>query len=123
MAIALADSKRALEKQLSTKLDIVHLVLGLFLISLAFWAAVGKIDLYRTSKIGTLINKQGVLTLQSEVASTIRQSALTLGMKVKKGQLLLQLDDTTAQLTLSKLTDELTANQQQQTLLVEQRQL
>ncbi|NQZ06771.1 MAG: HlyD family efflux transporter periplasmic adaptor subunit [Algicola sp.] len=123
MAIALADSKRALEKQLSTKLDVVHLVLGLFLISLAFWAAVGKIDLYRTSKIGTLINVQGVLTLQSEVASTIRQSALTLGMKVKKGQLLLQLNDTTAQLTLSKLNDELTANQQQQTLLVEQRQL
>ncbi len=123
MAIALADSKRALEKQLSTKFDVVHLVLGLFLFSLAFWAAIGKIDLYRTSVSGTLVNQQGALTLQSEVVSTIKHSALTLGMKVTKGQLLLQLDDTASQLTLSKLNDELTANQQQQTLLKEQRQL
>jgi multidrug resistance efflux pump len=123
MAIAFEDSRRALEQQLSTKLDIVHLVLLIFLATLVIWAVTGKIDLYRTSDSGTLKTKGGAVTLQSQVAATIEQSTLTLGMQVKKGQVLLQLDDTEAQLTLSKLVNELNSNRLQQKHLGEERRL
>ena len=123
MAIAFEDSRRALEQQLSTKLDIVHVIQVIFLSTLALWAFTGKIDLYRTSQSGTLKNEAGALIVQSEVWATIKHSSLSLGQKVEKGQLLLQLDDTPARLTLSKLTDELTANAQQKAILNEQRQL
>ena len=123
MAIAFEDSRRALEQQLSTKLDVVHLVLLLFLTTLVIWAVTGEIDVYRTSKSGTLKNKGGALTVQSEVSATIKQTNLALGMRVKQGDLLVQLDDTTARITLSKLQDELTANLQQQAILKEQTQL
>lgn len=123
MAIAFEDSRRALEQQLSTKLDVVHLVLLMFLTTLVVWAVTGEIDVYRTSQQGTLENQGGVLKVQSEVSATIKESHLTLGMRVKKGDLLLQLEDRTARINLSKLQDELVANQQQQTILNEQTQL
>lgn len=123
MAIAFEDSRRALEQQLSTKLDVVHLVLLMFLTTLVVWAVTGEIDVYRTSQNGTLENQGGALKVQSQVSATIKESHLTLGMRVEKGDLLLQLDDKTASINLSKLEDELTANLQQQTILKEQTQL
>lgn len=123
MAIAFEDSRRALEQQLSTKLDVVHLVLLMFLTTLVVWAVTGEIDVYRTSQNGTLENQGGALKVQSQVSATIKESHLTLGMRVEKGDLLLQLDDKTASINLSKLQDELTANLQQQTILKEQTQL
>lgn len=123
MAIAFEDSRRALEQQLSTKLDVVHLVLLMFLTTLVIWAVTGEIDVYRTSQNGTLENQGGALKVQSEVSATIRESHLTLGMRVEKGDLLLQLEDRTARINLSKLEVELAANQQQQTILNEQTQL
>lgn len=120
MAIAFEDSRRALEQQLSTKLDVVHLVLLVFLTTLVVWAVTGDIDVYRTSKSGILKNRSGTLIVQSKVTSTIQYSNLALGMRVNRGDLLVQLDDTTAQITLSKLQDELIANAKQQAILNEQ---
>lgn len=123
MAIAFEDSRRALEQQLSTRLDVVHIVLLVFLSTFIIWAVTGEIDVYRTSQSGTLKSKGGALSVQSEVTANIKATNVSLGMRVKKDDLLIQLDDTPAQLNLSKLQDELLANQQQQRLLREQKQL
>lgn len=123
MAIAFEDSKRALEQQLSTRLDIVHLVLLGFLASLVVWAITGDIDVYRTSVKGTLKTQSGSQVLQPEVDGTIKQSYLELGAIVAKGDLLLQLDDQQAQLNLTKYINELEANKLQQAIMNEQQQL
>jgi membrane fusion protein (multidrug efflux system) len=123
MAIAFEDSRRALEQQLSNKLDVVHIVLLLFLTTLVVWSVSGEIDIYRTSHSGSVKTQGGAVTVQSEVSALIKHSSLTLGMSIKKGQPLLQLDDTSAQLAYAKLTNELSANQLQQQILIEQQQL
>lgn len=120
MAIAFEDSKRALEQQLSTRLDIVHLILLGFLASLLIWAVSGDIDIYRTSVSGVIKTQSGTLELEPEVDGTIDAIYLSLGEQVKKGQLLLQLKDDKAKLQLTKLQNELNANRQQQRILSEQ---
>lgn len=123
MAIPFEDSKRALEQQLSAKLDVVHLVLLLFLATLLFWAVSGEIDIYRTSVGGTLKTQGGAIVIESEVDATIKQSHLKLGAAVKRDTLLLELEDQKAKLELDKLRNELAANEQQQDILLEQQKL
>lgn len=123
MAEAFEDSKRALQQQLSPKLDIVHLVLLTFLAVLLFWAVAGELTLYRTSVSGTLKTEGGTIVVEPEVDGTIKSVDLHIGEKVEKGQRLLQLDDTRARLQLTKLENELLANKQQQNILHEQLKL
>jgi hemolysin D len=83
---------------------VLWVIVGLFTLAIA-WACIGQVDIVAVAP-GRIVVSDGTKLLQPLEASVVKAIHVQDGDKVKKGQLLIELDPTAAQADNSRVTQE-----------------